>query len=258
MFLFTIPQKILFTFTKWFLTSPVTFIVALIVVAIVFIGTLYVSITSGWNALFAALNPEPQVTFLDSPTVLRSVKAMGEFVSVSYQFASADTFVDIHAGPLNSCANWGKFAYVVEVQAGTDLSTLSASDVVYNDDTKSFTIIIPEPKLTICNVNDNYSRYDVFLPGGFCPKYDSDLAVLGEHQVIETQREVALQEGILQASRRENEETLSTFFQSITGQPVTILYKEDTSSPDASCYPSLPLGWSLKEENPSAPYWTRN
>jgi hypothetical protein len=183
---------------------------------------------------------------------------MGQLVTVSQQIASADTSVDIRGGAAGACNQGAEFAFIVEIQAGTELMDIEASDIDYNTETQVYTIHLPPPKLTSCNVYDDYSRYAYRQPQVsdiICQSHEKDFAILGEYQVVQAMRDQALADGILEEAERENEQTLVSFLSVITGKTVEIAYKDIDPEHALSCYPDAPPGWQRVEDNGGKLYW---
>lgn len=253
---FKLGQKLLGIMSKWIDQSPLLFALSLVILGIVSVGSVFLLLNSGWAALVNFVTPK--VTVVDAPTLVSSIKPLGQFVTVSYQLATVDNKVDIRSGILDACNQWGKYAFIVEVQAGTDLSTLQASDVSYDAASQTYTVSLPKPSLTSCNVYDKEAyRYENFAPRVGCPLYEEDFTRIGKYQVIQKMRDKALHEGILDDAKRENEQTLEGFFKTITKSNVVLNYKEDEPKQPLTCYPDPPAGWTSYPDPDGSLFWRK-
>lgn len=236
-----------------------TFDRGMLTLILILLVALVLTFGNGWSQLLRALNLTPSLTVQDRRTIITGVRGMGELVTVSRKHVDADIRVDIRGGILEGCNQWASFAYVVEVQAGTDLSGLSVEDVTYDAEADRYRILLPPPKLTSCNAYDDYSRYSYAVPGfRGCESYEGDFSLLAEYQVIHTARETMLGEGILAEAEAENEQTLIDFFTAITGTDVVIAYAETEPQHDRSCHPPEPTGWVRQVDANGTVFWTRS
>ena len=235
---------------------------ALGVMVILFIGILLFTMNAGWDMLLRQMNfitftPETRVT--DTRTLVNSVKPLGQLVTVSYQHATADTHVQINRGPFNSCQQSADFAYVVEVQAGIDLTSLDESQIAYDEEAETYTLTLPKPGLTSCNVYENFSRYAQHMPIGIstCTRHhDNEFQMLGEIQVIYTTRNFVLENGILEDAQVQTEKTLRTFLTALTDKDVIIQYEDTPPQYHSSCAPQTPQGWLSGFDGNEEFFWT--
>jgi len=236
------------------------FMLGFAIIVVAFGAVVFITIGNGWANLLKALNITPNITVFDTRTIVNSVKPMGDLVSISEQYATADVRVDIRGGLGGACNQWAQYAYIVEIQAGTDLTNIKASDISFDKETESYTITLPPPRLTSCNVYDNFSRYRFHEPAvsdAICQSYEKEYTQFGEYQVIELIREQALSSGILDRAVAENDQTLSGFFSAVLNQTVNIEYKEQEPEHAINCYPEISGGWLLNTENNGTVFWTR-
>lgn len=248
-------QGILSTVEKWVVASPMLFTVGMVVVGIIFLGTVLLTISSGWAAVVDFFTGT-RAMITDSSTLISGIKPLGQFVSISYQEASINNKIDIRDGVLNACNQSAEYAFVVEIKAGTDLTKLEAEDISVDEANQTYTITLPNPILTNCNVYGNFDRYAERYPLG-CPSYERDMDALGAYQIVEDMREKALSEGILEDAKRENEETLAKFFEGLGGKQVIFRYRDGSPAHDASCTPKLPEQWGKNVDPNGVVYWTR-
>jgi len=257
----TLFQNLLKSIAKWIADSPMTFVLTFVVLITILIGITAFSFNLGWSFLTKAFNVTPNISVVDSRSIVTSIKPLGQLVTVSYQMASADTHVQINRGLLNACQQSAKFAYVVEVQAGTNLKGINESSVVYDEELEVYTITLPPPVLTSCNVYENYSRFQTFMPSDFstCDHHtDNEFNSLGEFQVINSSRDKAISDGILESAKRDNEQTLTTFLGAITDKEIQLQYSEIEPIHASSCNPAIPDGWNYAVDANGKSFWTPN
>jgi hypothetical protein len=249
-------DRVLGKLSVWIEQAPGLFLLGLIGLSLLAIGTSFIALGSGWSSLLNAF--KPSATVFEGRTIVTGIKPMGELVTVSYQLATIDNEVIIQRGLLNACQQSAKYAFVVEIQAGTDLTNLRESDVVYDEETNTYTITVPQPHLTSCNVYEDSSRYDRQMPLSLstCMRHtDNEFKVLGEYQVVGNMRQRAIAEGILEQARTENEDTLVSFLSVITDSEIVLKYGDEDPVHSDTCNPVVPDGWEIVVDENKNTIW---
>jgi hypothetical protein len=183
--------------------------------------------------------PVAQVT--SRPSVIESIQPLGQLVSVEMQLAKADLRVDIRQGVLNACSFSANYVAVGVITAGIDLTQVSDTDIRYNSFTDTYTLTLPPPHLTFCDVRD-VNQYGESLT--LCNVDWDSARQLAEFVALRAFVEDAQNAGILDRAQQQTSLVLGSFVQSLTGSHVNIEYREGIVANDPACEPEPPGVWT--------------
>ncbi|MGQ9908769.1 MAG: DUF4230 domain-containing protein [Candidatus Flexifilum sp.] len=194
----------------------------------------------------------PVANVLTTQTVVTSIQPLGQLVSVSAQLAKADIFVGIEAGLANACGFGANHVAQGAVEAGIDLTQLTASDIQYDALRNTYVIALPAPALTSCRV-DYIRQYDRTTTA--CNVDWDEARFLAQYTALIDFRDDAIEGGILTRARSEARDVIANFISLTTGANVEVNFREPTQPVPLppSCQPDPPQGWV---QNASGT-WTR-
>lgn len=194
----------------------------------------------------------PVASVLSTQTVVTSIQPLGQLVSVSAQLAKADIFVGIEAGLANACGFGANHVAQGAVEAGIDLTQLTASDVQYDALRNTYVITLPAPVLTSCRV-EYIRQYDRTTTA--CNVDWDEARFLAQYTALIDFRDDALEGGILTRARSEARDVIANFIGLTTGANVEINFREPAQPVrlPQSCQPDAPQGW-VQNANGT---WTR-
>lgn len=193
------------------------------------------------ESVFGIFSPAPPVaSTFSSETIVQGIQPMGELVSISAQLAKADITIGIQQGVLNACGYGASHVAQATIQAGVDLTGVTASNIAYNPTTDTYTLTLPAPRLTNCRI-DEIRQYDTTTTT--CSVDWDEARRLAEYVALEAFRNDAIEGGILSRAEREVRIVLGNFVQILTGSRVEIVFSAPAAAPDASCQPQPPAGW---------------
>jgi hypothetical protein len=221
---------------------------ALIILPIVAIiitgGSILNSLTNAINNIF---NPPTTAQIYDSNTIVQLVVPLGQLVSVEMQLAKADITVNIQSGALNACGHSGIHVAQGAVQAGIDLLSFDEQDVIYDQETNTYTITLPAPQLTSCRI-DYIRQYDQSTT--VCGIDWDEVRQLAQFQAMNGFREDSISGGILERAEKNSETVMANFVQALTRSNVSIVFEEPESLiVPQSCVSQLPAGWVFNLED---------
>jgi hypothetical protein len=124
---------------------------------------------------------------------------------------------------------------VGHVEAGVDLSQLTAEDVVYDALTQTLTITLPPVTLLECFLDESAS-YTVERATGLFAAPVPDLDEFSRSFALEQFRDFALEDGILEDARQESEiairQSIALFNEN--ADALTVVFNHTSADPDAS------------------------
>jgi hypothetical protein len=215
-------------------------LLAPIVIAVLLGVTTFGSVRESMLGIFSSAPPVAN-TF-STETIVQGIQPMGELVSISAQLAKADITIGIQQGVLNACGYGASHVAQATIQAGVDLTSVTASNIAYNPTTDTYTLTLPAPRLTNCRI-DEIRQYDTTTTT--CSVDWDEARRLAEYIALQEFRDDAIEGGILSRAEREVRIVLGNFVQLLTGSRVEIGFSAPTTAPlmDASCQPQPPAGW---------------
>jgi hypothetical protein len=219
------------------------FIVVIVIALIVATGGTLASVIGSVGGLLGAQNwsAPPSAEVISSQTIVQGIQPLGQLVSISAQLAKAGVFVGVGQGVLNACGYSANHAVQGAVEAGIDLTQITADDVVYDARRGVWVLTLPAPQLTSCRI-DMIDQYDQSF--STCnPDWDG-VRQLASYTALTDFRNDAVEGGILTRAESETRLVLGNFVRLLTGHPVEIQF-EQPESPiiPPSCSPALPRDW---------------
>jgi hypothetical protein len=185
----------------------------------------------------------PVASVISSQTIVTSIQPMGQLVSVSAQVAKADIGISIQQGALDACSYSADHVAQGAVEAGIDLTKVTAGDIQYDEKTNTYTVSLPPAQLTSCRI-DFIRQYDRSLT--VCPVDWDEARLLANYEAINEFRTDSLEGGITGRAQQEAQVALGNFIHALTGATVNIVFKESaTTTLPPSCTPDTPAGWVL-------------
>ncbi|MBE2181956.1 MAG: DUF4230 domain-containing protein [Anaerolineae bacterium] len=201
------------------------------------------NILNSASSLVATANVPPRAQVDQSQAILVNVQPLGQLVSVSSQLAQADIRVGVAQGVLNACGFSATYVSQGAVEAGIDLTQISAEDVSYNSVTNTYTLTLPYPQLTSCRI-DYIRQYERSFTT--CNVDWDEARLLANYSSLLSFRDQSLEGGILERAAAEARLVLGNFVQIATDASVNIVFDPPIeSSLTASCNPDTPRGWQL-------------
>lgn len=241
-----------------------TLLMPVLLVAIVFIvvasimgsfGAAFGHIGNGIAFIFSAPQP-PTANVVQSQTIINSIQPMGHLVTNEAQMAKADISVNVRQGRGNICAHSANHVAVASVSAGIDLYAIETDNITYDEESNTYTIVVPRPVITNCAI-DKIDQYATNKAAPTCTVNWDDLRQVAQYEALLEFRDDAIEGGLLTNAQRETEIALSSFVGALTGANVQVVFTDNLSEDDiiAGCQPELPDGWWYVEESDQ---WGRN
>jgi hypothetical protein len=237
-------------------------IAALVIASLAGIGGFQNVMVGSVRDLFGVIAPQPQARVIDSPTIVQRINQLGQLVSVSVQLAKADVGVSVYSGVAGACNHGANHVVQGAVEAGIDLTQISADSVTYDATSGTYTLTVPSPVITSCRI-DQIRQYE--QSSTLCnPDWDA-IRMIANYTALQDFRNEAIGGGILERAQDEAQFVLVNFISALTGDTVIIRFEEAASTPDllvnpalqsfpASCVPQTPAGWRLDPDNGSWVY----
>jgi hypothetical protein len=122
---------------------------------------------------------------------------------------------------------------VGHIDAGIDVSAMTADDLVYAQDESTLTVFLPAPALQTCFLDEQKS-YVVSRQSGI---FASPMRNLESHTrlfALRQYRDLALEDGILDEARIQAETVIREFLGIVSGADLTIQVEFRDSDPDAA------------------------
>ena len=205
----------------------------------------FTSIDELFQRITNLVNPQTQATIYDSPTLVNSVRPLGQLVAVSAQLAKADIQIDITSGALNSCGVGAKHVAQGTIEAGLDLNGIDETNITYDAELDIYFLSLPAPTITSCRI-DYIRQYDRSTT--VCNTDWDEVRLLANYTATEGFATDAIEGGILERARDETDILLHNFIESLTGSGAEIQFEESTSVVlPPSSIPQLPNGWVIDE-----------
>lgn len=201
------------------------------------------NILNSASSLVATANVPPRAQIDQSQTILVNVQPLGQLVSVSSQLAQADVRVGVAQGALNACGFSANHVVQGAVEAGIDLTQISADDISYDSATNTYTLTLPYPQLTSCHI-DYIRQYDRSFTT--CNVDWDEARLLANYSSLISFRDQSLEGGILERAAAEARLVLGNFVQIATDATVNIVFEPPTeNSLPATCNPDVPRSWQI-------------
>lgn len=196
-------------------------------------------------------------------TVVTSIQPLGQLVSVSAQLAKADIYVGIESGIGNACGFGANHVAQGAVEAGIDLTQLSASDVQFDTLRNTYIITLPAAQLTSCRV-EYIRQYERTTTA--CNVDWDEARFIANYSTLIDFRDDSLEGGILLRAEGEARDVIVNFIGLTTGANVEVNFRPavqptgqaggTTTGAGAlptSCQPGTPQGWRVTANGT----WTR-
>ncbi len=235
--------------------ARVVIVLAIIAAALVAVLVLSTGLTLGsiTNTITALLAPGPaQITIVPSQTIVNSIQPMGHLVSVRVQLAKADIEVSITQGLLGAASFTTSHVAQGTIEAGIDLTRLSAGDVSYDAAGDIYTVTLPPAQLTGCHVD--YIRQYAYS-GTILPVDRDQARQMAEYTALLEFRDDALEGGILSRAEEQARLVFANLVGALTGSKAEIVFEQAAQLPlPPSCEPDPPGNWSY---DPATQTWTQ-
>lgn len=167
--------------------------------------------------LFSTLFGPPTVSIV---SVLEQIEGMSQLTTTRFTFSNEITFERDMPAVLR--ALYGEtviFDVVGHVDAGLDLSTLTAENFVQDGNT--LTIQLPPPSLQDCFLDENQSRIRSRTAGLLSSQMTS-MDLNARRQIVQIIRDSALENGILEEAQTRTEIVLGELVNSIVPDEMTV------------------------------------
>ena len=204
------------------------------------------------NAVKEAIRDETRASIETKVLLAESITPMGTLVTASHP-GDADVKVSIQSGPLNVCGASVDHAAEGTIEAGVDLSQVSAGDFTHDVLADSWVLKLGPAELHSCRID--YVR-QLGHSLSVCQQDWDEYRLLAESDAVTRIRDEALAEGFLAKAEKEAERVLGNFMRAVTGSDNVIIVFESepvTECPE-SCLREPPPEWRFDEESDS---WVR-
>ena len=208
--------------------------------------------TSTFTPTFTATPTDtPTPTPIPPAAVIAHIhtEAKAELVVSEYNLNERNFHVGVNDG---LCSFGGDYTAQGTIEAGLDLTALDGESIQYDPNTQTYTLLLPAPQLTKCDV-----EYIRLVENSFSlcsPDFDR-LRRLGEIQVMSRFIDRAIERGIVGDAKDQAALILEDLVRTFTGKKVKTEYETTRGKPkmDQSCRLSG-SGWSY---NRSENVWTK-
>lgn len=180
-----------------------------------------------------------------SKDIVTGIAFLGQLVTVEQSLAKAKISVGVRAGIGNSCGYTASHVAQGAINAGINLANMRPSDVKYDESTKTYTINLPAPSLLSCRIDQIEQYYTSNQP--ICGANWDELRIIAQYEAMNSFRETALGNGILEQAKRQSELVVGTFAQAIVGSDAKVkvnIPQNTTGDLPSSCKPQPPAGWA--------------
>lgn len=227
-------------------------LVLVIPVTLVLLGvTTFSGLLGSLGGVFGAGAPA-SATVISTQTIVQGIQPMGQLVSVSAQLAKADVLVKVYQGAFGACGFSANHVAQGAVEAGIDLTQISAADLRYDATRGVYVLMVPEPQLTSCRV-DYIRQYDRSFTT--CAVDWDEARLLANYMALTQFRDDAIEGGILTRAEAETQLVLGNFVRLLTGHPVEVLFRQpEATVVPPSCQPEMPQNWGY---DPNSNVWRK-
>ena len=182
---------------------------------------------------YTPVPPTPTPTPIPPGAALAHIQAeaKAELVVAEHELTERDFHVGVSSG---LCSYGGDFTALGRIEAGLDLTDLDGDSVNYDADTQTYTLHLPAPILTKCDVEFIRLTDNSFT---LCnPDFDL-LRRLGEVQAMTRFTDRALEHGIIAEAGEQAALILEDLVRTFTGKQVKTQYETLRGKPemDLSC-----------------------
>ncbi len=221
-------------------------------VTLVLLGvTSFSGLLGSLGGLFGAGAPVT-ANIISSQTIVQGIQPMGQLVSISAQLAKADVQVRIYQGAFGSCSFNANHVVQGAVEAGIDLTRISAADLRYDAAREVYVLMVPQPQLTSCRV-EYIRQYDRSFTT--CAVDWDEARLLANYMALSQFRDDAVEGGILARAEAETQLVLGNFVRLLTGHQVEIVFLQpENAVVPPSCQPEMPQNWSY---DPNTGVWRK-
>lgn len=227
---------------------PFALIAILVLLGVTTLGNVF----SGLREIFQGA-PGP-VRVIPSPTLLLNIQELGQFVTLSAEFANPSVVVrSERQGTFLRCAFTADHVVTGTIEAGVDLSQLTADDIRFNEETSTYTITLPPANITSCRVDDIIQKDE---RQSFCNVSFDEVRRLAQHIAELGFLEKAAEEQVIPRAEAEARDGISAFVGVLTGAQVNVEFSqpEVAAALPASCETQPPAGWV---QDPRSGLWLR-
>ncbi len=231
---------------------------ALFLLALSVAGTLNGGLSLLQTRVSALVQPGPATgSVTSSQTIVNRIQPLGQLVSTSAQVARADIEVRIQQGALGVCNHRSNHVATATIEAGIDLLQVSPDSVRYNEETDTYTLLLPRPTIIGCSM-DFIDQYDRQVNGPTCSVDWDDARQIAQYEALVEFRDEAVESGLLVTAERDAASALTSFVGALTGSDVVVEFmdtEETLTNPAAGCSPEPPRDW---QTDPLTGEWLRN
>ncbi len=166
------------------------------------------------------------------------LQALSQLTTTRFNYSHIVTSEVEMPGILSGLYGQG-LAYVAvgHINAGIDVSQISAEDIVYDEERNLLTVMLPAPTLQDCFLDEAQS-YVVTRSTGLFAQPSIALESSARRFAIQQYRDMALEDGILEEARTQSIQVMEEFLASVVGDAVLVVEVEpiDPNAPlPATC-----------------------
>ncbi len=204
------------------------------------------------EAVQEAIKTEKRASHDTKVELADSMKSMGMLVTASH---SGDAVVhgSIRNGFINLCGVSVDHYAEGNVEAGVDLSQVSASDIVYDSNENSWTLTLGRARIHSCRIDYIQQHNHSFT---LCRQDWDDYRILAESEAMKDILAEVLAEDLLNNAQIVAKQVLGNFLSAVTGSDnISVVFEsEPVAEHPESCTRETPPNWVFDEESDS---WVR-
>lgn len=190
--------------------------------------------------------PETAAYTRSTLTIINSIQAMGQLVTVKNEVETTDLLIDIKRGLFNLGGYSANHIAVGAIEAGIDFDAIDEDSLRFENDT--YFITLPAAIITSCRIEYiDQNRYSLtLLPA------DWDLVRQIAHaEALAQFVPEMLENGILERAEEEAALRIGNFARAITGKQAHVEFAAHTGELELpeSCQPIAPSGWYKDESS---------
>jgi hypothetical protein len=203
------------------------------------------------RAVVDRIFPAPSATVDVSSSVVTNVRLLSDVVTLRTQLVKSRVAVNLRQGVVGACSFTALHIAEGDFEAGIDLSQINREDIVYNEETNSYLLSLPQPYLRSCHVE--VEKYAGDPPVG-CGADWPQITNLAEYVAMQEFLNDIAGGDMYDVARRNAEIVIGTFVENLLGTETEIRFSnQPIRAEDASCRAQPPTGWTQDDNR----VWTR-
>ena len=237
---------------KWAIVGTGCSLVVVLGIIAIILFTSVATIGGIFDSIGNLFRNEPRQATVDTTrTILTSIESQAQLVTITANYSRTNIRVSVRDGFQNTCGFAASHSSEGAIQAGIDLSLVTADDISYNTLNETYTITLPSPQLIGCNAD--VVQYDRSFT--MCNADWDGARLIAEYTATSDFRDESLESGILGRAEVEAYNTLTELIGNIVeGASIELVFTPYDPTGigsifPSSCQPEPPLGWTYDESN---------